>query len=297
MNNKTRNLLNWVCRGNIRLAQEEARILLNSMTAQKDEIFKADMLKRLDKGASLNNLPPKVEGILTVEDTTEFPLDRFILRTAESEIADRAISVYKAASSLSDLGISYAPALMLYGLSGGGKTMLAKYIAHKVGLPFAYIRFSNLVDSLLGGTQKNLANVFDYVKDTSCVLCLDEIDAIGMARGQSDDVGEMNRIVISIMQEMDALPNNAIVIGTTNRQDRLDKALLRRFPISHEVLPFQQEHIQELAQKFFASANYAPQNGLKTWCESKFHQGASAATVISECIEELVSDIIAKQSV
>lgn len=107
--------------------------------------------------------------------------------------------------------------------------MLARYIAHKAKLPFLRIQFSSLVDSHLGQTQSNLARIFDYVRTAPCVLCFDEIDAVGMARGQKDDVGEMNRVVIAIMQEMDRLPNNVIIIGTTNRFDRLDPALIRRF--------------------------------------------------------------------
>ena len=61
-----------------------------------------------------------------------------------------------------------------------------------------------------------------------CVLCIDEIDTIAMRRGQTD-VGEMNRVVISLMQELDQLPNDMIVVATTNRYDQLDSALLRRF--------------------------------------------------------------------
>lgn len=79
--------------------------------------------------------------------------------------------------------------------------MLARYIAHKAKLPFLRIQFSSLVDSHLGQTQSNLARIFDYVRTAPCVLCFDEIDAVGMARGQKDDVGEMNRVVIAIIHK------------------------------------------------------------------------------------------------
>lgn len=107
----------------------------------------------------------------------------------------------RASEKLNEMGIPYLPALMLYGQSGCGKTMLARYIAHKAKLPFLRIQFSSLVDSHLGQTQSNLARIFDYVRTAPCVLCFDEIDAVGMARGQKDDVGEMNRVVIAIIHK------------------------------------------------------------------------------------------------
>jgi len=131
------------------------------------------------------------------------------------------------------MSISYLPAALFYGQSGTGKTELARYIAHKAGLPFMYVRFSNVVNSFLGGTQSNINKVFSYAKSSPCLLCFDEIDAIGLKRGDSNDVSEMSRVTIALMQEMDLLPNNVIIVGTTNRYDRLDPALVRRFPIKY----------------------------------------------------------------
>ena len=93
--------------------------------------------------------------------------------------------------------------------------MLAKYIAYRAGIPYVYVRFSGLINSQLGKTQENLNRIFTYAKQKPCVLCIDEIDTIAMRRGQTD-VGEMNRVVISLMQELDQLPNDMIVVATTN---------------------------------------------------------------------------------
>ncbi len=180
---------------------------------------------------------------------------KFLLRDSERDVANRILATYKASKRLLELGIPYLPAALFYGDSGTGKTELARYIAHKAGLPYIYVRFSSMVNSLLGGTQSNISKVFSYAKTSPCVLCFDEIDAIGMKRGDSQDVSEMSRVVIALMQEMDSLPNNIIIIGTTNRFDRLDHALRRRFPIQHEVLPLENDDVIALVQKFFAYCN------------------------------------------
>ena len=65
-------------------------------------------------------------------------------------------------------------------------------IAYTTNLPFVYTNFSGMVNSALGKTQKNIGMVFDYARKSPCVLCLDEIDAIGTRRGGKDDVAEVN---------------------------------------------------------------------------------------------------------
>ena len=74
-----------------------------------------------------------------------------------------------------------------------------------------------------------------------------------MARGQKNDIGEMNRIVITLMQEMDRVTNDMIVIGTTNRFDRLDPAMLRRFTVVQEISPFTGEEACDLIRRFYKS--------------------------------------------
>ena len=61
-------------------------------------------------------------------------------------------------------GIPYTNSTLLYGVPGTGKTEFARYVAFKLGLPYAYLNFSCLIDSYLGKTAKNLNQVFDYCK-------------------------------------------------------------------------------------------------------------------------------------
>ena len=223
---------------------------------------------------------------------------KYLVRETEEKVASRILAIYRASKRLLELGIPYLPAALFYGMSGTGKTELARYIAHKAELPFIYIRFSSLVNSMLGGTQSNISKVFGYAKTSPCVLCFDEIDAIGMKRGDSQDVSEMSRVTIALMQEMDALPNNVIIIGTTNRFDRLDPALVRRFPICHEVLPLNYDDVIVLVEKFFAYCSTPlPPNWTRetfppyTADTRRFAKSYSVAHVVKTCVEDRVDYI------
>lgn len=292
MTDKERTLIRYICDGDIKKSQQQAKIILSDLSSKKDEAFRGNMLRKLDTKTNLIELPSNLQELLIAEDASNFPESRFILRPEEERIVEAVLSAAKASERLSELGISYLPALMLYGQSGGGKTMLARYIAHMADRPFVYVRFSSIVNSRLGSTQSNVAKVFDYARMAPCVLCFDEINAIGMARGQKNDVGEMNRIVIALMQEMDRLPNNVIVIGTTNRYDCLDPALIRRFSIKHEIVPMQREDIKLLAEKFFRYAGVATDGWLDDWCNTNFEGTEPASTVIEKCTGMVVDEII-----
>lgn len=283
VNDKTRILLKEVCNGDISRAQKAAMILLKSNTVKKDEDFCNRLIKQMESKANFMQLPQNLNGILIAEDVSQYPEDKFFWRDTEKEMAKKVVSMYRVADRLKEKGIKYLPAAILWGESGCGKTELARYIAHKVNLPYVYVRFSNLVDSYLGKTQKNIASVFDYVKKQPCVVCFDEIDAVGMARGQKDDVGEMARIVIAIMQELDTLPNGVIVIGTTNRFDVLDKALVRRFPMNYQVEKLCQPDAEMVARKFLQYAEMEDED-IELYVSSIIG-GVPASTIIRDCTE------------
>lgn len=297
MNDRERDLIWFVCDGDIRKAQKQARIVLEGIASKKDEQFKKNMLRKLDAKGNFIELPHNLQSLLVAEDMTTFPNARFLLREEEEKAVRDVLGMYRASERLAMMGIPYLPALMLHGQSGCGKTMLARYIAHKANLPFVYVKFSNLIDSYLGKTQHNLGLVFDYVRTAPCVLCFDEVDAIGMARGQKHDVGEMNRIVIALMQELDRLPNNVIIIGTTNRFDRLDSALVRRFPLQYELKPLSYDDASLLARKFFDYAGFDYSEWFDQWFDDHFILttlgSVPASTVVKECTAEIVKRVLA----
>lgn len=125
--------------------------------------------------------------------------------------------------------------LLFYGPPGTGKTFTANALANALGLDIALVRFDSLVSSFLGQTGSNLGEIFEYATKHPCVLLLDELDAIGKKRDDNQELGELKRIVISLLQNLDLFPTHSILIACTNHPQLLDEALWRRFDC---VVPF-----------------------------------------------------------
>jgi SpoVK/Ycf46/Vps4 family AAA+-type ATPase len=126
-------------------------------------------------------------------------------------------------------GASQPNRMLIYGPPGTGKTQTARWIAGQLNLPLLTVRCDTLVSSLLGQTSKNLRRVFEHAEQRECVLFLDEFDALAGARGNERDVGELQRVVISLLQNIDALAESTILVASTNHQKLLDPAVWRRF--------------------------------------------------------------------
>lgn len=196
-------------------------------------------------------LPENLKGLLDVIDVSDFRENRYYLGDLQKEVFSDISRGCDATTKMLELGIPYLNSTLIYGEPGTGKTEFAKYVAYKLGLPFAYVNFSYLIISYMGSTSRNLQKVFDYCKGQKCVLLLDEIDCIGLARNGSEGTdGELARTTISLMQCLDNLVESQIIIGATNRADRLDKALLRRFQRNYEFVRFEQKDRMEMIMTF-----------------------------------------------
>ncbi|MDH0364663.1 anti-phage ATPase IteA [Comamonas aquatica] len=138
--------------------------------------------------------------------------------------------------ALQSAGAAMASRVLIYGPPGTGKTQTARWIAARLKLPLLTVRCDTLVSSLLGQTSRNLRRVFDYAQQFPCVLFLDEFDALAGARGNERDIGELQRVVIALLQNMDALPDSTVLVASTNHEQLLDPAIGRRFPF-HLPMP------------------------------------------------------------
>ena len=136
--------------------------------------------------------------------------------------------------------------ILLCGPPGCGKTMTAHAIAGELRLPIAYVRLDGLISSYLGQTGTNIRKIFEFVKGKQIMLFLDEFDAIAKKRDDSQELGELKRVVTTLLQNLDEMSANVFLVAATNHHHLLDPAIWRRFDISillEEPNGYQRERI------------------------------------------------------
>jgi len=143
---------------------------------------------------------------------------------------------YAARDRLAHYGFQYRQKILLYGPPGCGKTLGAERLAWNTGLPLLKVRFDSLVSSFLGETASNLRLIFDAVAETPCLLFLDECDVIAKSREDNQEVGEIKRVVNSLLQILDEYESSfGLIVAATNLTKSLDTAVWRRFDDLIEV--------------------------------------------------------------
>ena len=201
-----------------------------------------------------------------------------VLRPDIDERFGRIEKEYAARERLSAYGLNPRKKVLLYGPPGCGKTLGAKRIAWNTGLPLMKVRFDALVSSYFGESASNLRAVFDAAREQPCVLLLDECDFIARSRVASKDIGEVARIVNTLLQLMEEYDAPGLLVATTNVETSLDEALFRRFDDVFQVpLPGMKE-IRKLLSLTLSSVE---QSQSIEWDEIvKDLEGVSAAYVV-----------------
>jgi len=139
------------------------------------------------------------------------------------------VNEHRRANDLTRVGLWPTRTAVLTGPPGVGKTLAARWLAAELGLPLLVLDLSAVMSSFLGRTGANLRHVLDYAKGLSCVLLLDEIDAIAKRRDDVHEVGELKRLVNVLLQEIDDWPAGGLLVAATNHANLLYPAVWRRF--------------------------------------------------------------------
>jgi SpoVK/Ycf46/Vps4 family AAA+-type ATPase len=168
---------------------------------------------------------------------------------------DRVLKEYIAQDKLHKYNLENRRKLLLYGVSGTGKTMTAEILAHELNLPFIIVRTEKVVTKFMGETGLKLGKIFDTIASIPAVYLFDEFDAIGAQRGMDNEVGEQRRILNTFLQLLERDSSSSIIIAATNNVDVLDKALFRRFDDAIEyTLPERNEIISLLKEALCMSS-------------------------------------------
>jgi cell division protease FtsH len=189
-----------------------------------------------------------------------------------------------------DIGAKIPRGCLLIGPPGTGKTLLAKAIAGEAEVPFYFISGSDFVEMFVGVGASRVRNMFSEAKKTApCLVFIDEIDAVGRHRGVGIGGGndEREQTLNQLLVEMDGFEGNdgVIIIAATNREDVLDKALLRPGRFDRQVtiqLPDIKGR-EEILKVHAKKVKMAPNVDLKSIAKSTSgFNGAELANIINE---------------
>ena len=161
-------------------------------------------------------------------------MEQVTLRNEARRQFAEIVKEFEHQSEIEALGIHRRSKLIFHGPPGCGKSLAAHALANELHLPLFTVRFDSVIGAYLGQTASHLRQLFQFAEATRCVLLFDEIDALGKQRGSPTEVGELDRIVIALMQELELSAVPGFVIATSNLPDSLDHALWRRFDLAFE---------------------------------------------------------------
>jgi SpoVK/Ycf46/Vps4 family AAA+-type ATPase len=221
------------------IIESEEKIGHHNLVKQLNELISNSQQKNNDKKTTNK----------TIEDTglSELPISRRYNQTLATIITrdelqhhmvlpndlekrfDRIEKEYAARERLFKHNLKPRSKILLYGPPGCGKTLGAERLAWNLGLPLMKVKFDAIISSYFGESAANLRSIFEMSYEKPCVFLLDECDFIAKSRTVGRDVGEVPRIVNTLLLLLDEYSAPGILVATTNLEASLDHALFRRF--------------------------------------------------------------------
>jgi SpoVK/Ycf46/Vps4 family AAA+-type ATPase len=290
-------------------SQEEFRAVALEIVADEqrknNNQLARDLLKILDNGNNASAFPKVADnlGVLPKDRERQTLLvdvrqpDRSfgdILLKQESRLQlDRVIEEYRKSEILRTHGLMPKTKLLFCGPPGCGKTLCAEVLAAELGLPLLYTRFDAIVSSFLGETAANLRKVFDFAASARWVVLFDEFDAIGKARDDASEHGEIKRVINSFLQLLDSFQSSSLLIAATNHEHLLDAALWRRFD---EILFFPKPTLHEIRSLLAMKLKNFPHPGVDTKAYAQRLKGMSHADIERICLDAIKISILENES-
>ena len=219
-------------KGNISLSSS----LRNMYLSEKKNIMSMSSSPVSEMSFSMQNvaIPKDKDSTLELVDILhpKVTLDDVALPKKTKDTLLQIVSEQKQSDDLLSKGIIPTNRILFCGPPGCGKTLTANALANAIGIPIAYVKLDGLVSSYLGQTGANIRKIFEFAKPKRIMLFLDEFDAIAKKRDDAHELGELKRVVTTLLQNMDEMPAQVFLVAATNHHHLLDPAVWRRFDIS-----------------------------------------------------------------
>lgn len=216
----------------LQIAAHEARTGKGKFAAEIKRLV--DEIKVKQREAKVGGSVPitRPSGELATLLSATYPrtkLSEMVLANEQRESLELVIREYRQQSKLREYGLSARRKLLLVGPPGVGKTMTSWALAGELRLPHFTVQLHSLITKYMGETAAKLFAIFESMRHTRGIYLFDEFDAIGSMRANSNDVGEIRRVLNSFLQFLEQDDSDSLVIAATNLEDLLDDALFRRF--------------------------------------------------------------------
>ena len=286
-----------IVNGALRLDTDKVRnytAFLADKLAEAGEESSAARLRKLLEESDHQLRPAKTSlaGAVPVDDESRFPLleqvnlreleePKIVLSESQAATAAEFLSVTKSHAQLEAEGLKASVSMLLFGPPGCGKSRLARHIARKLGLDLYIARLDGLISSYLGSTSKNIRALFEFASRTPCVLFLDEFDALAKLRGDTQELGELKRVVNSFIQNLDSLGTQSVVLAATNHHELLDAAVWRRFSYRIEMGYPDQERRSRMWREFLQPLAFSKKD---TEVLSDLSDGFSGSDIQEACL-------------
>jgi SpoVK/Ycf46/Vps4 family AAA+-type ATPase len=266
--------------GHVRIA-EEIRSIIAKMPATSNR----QQTPVVDIAAPRGDLADILEGGHREERFRDI-----VLRSEAEETLKRVLSENRSRARLERFGVSPRRRLLFHGAPGCGKTLAAAVLAGEMGLPLMTVRFDALFSRFLGATAVQLRAIFAEMPRRPGVYLFDEFDSVAKARGDSQDVGEMNRVVTAFLQLVDADMSGSILVAATNHVELLDRAVFRRFDV---IVPFDKptrEQIVELMKLRLSTVGLTEEAATRLAAHAEGWSFADVARACDDAVRTMALD-------
>lgn len=210
--------------GQARFAQDLRELIDAAKTASKS---------RQDRGVRpVPVVQPRgdLAGLLAVS-YPDRRLSDLVLENQVRAAVERVLTEQRQADRLREHGFEPLRSLLLVGPPGTGKTLSASVIAGELHLPLFVVRLEGVITKYMGETAAKLRLIFDAANETRGVYFFDEVDALAGDRANTNDVGEIRRVLNSFLQFLEQDESTSLMVAATNHPQLLDRAMFRRFGI------------------------------------------------------------------